>query len=395
MRTRLRWPMSALVLAAGLGGALLVALVLSGVAKPNDRSAARCPTLEDFAAASAAPSPTFGTAPDVSFPPVAPEASQTTGMLQPGDWAVIADADGPGVQIRVRDVRECARLPDVRSGHPGGRLILATVDIRSLRPKAMIYFMGPGSWVGMGLAGQDLGDPGRIGVPGGGIPGVSQESILGAPDGFAHSSLLIFDVPQTDAMVTADYPTREGEALHPLHAPIVRDADQQPVVTWQLRSGRETGGYLATPVLPGPGASPTTGDLTPGTVATITAPDGDAVLTLTDVDLVDRYPGREPSLGHVFVEARFLMVRAALQTGTVENRWRVVDGDGRELTLLAPSSPDAVDDGVLRRLAPATFVDGFSQDWLVVDAPPTGLIRAELLRDGVAEPVLSYVIRER
>ena len=175
MRTRLRrWPMSALVLAAGLAGALLVALVFSGAARPNDLSAARCPTLEDYAAASNAPSPAQGTAPDVSFPAVAPEATQTTGMLQPGDWAVIADADGPGVQIRVRDVHECARLPDVRSGHPGGHLILATVDIRSLRPKAMISFMGPGSWVGMGLAGQDLGDPGRIGVPGGGIPGVSQ-----------------------------------------------------------------------------------------------------------------------------------------------------------------------------------------------------------------------------
>lgn len=385
--------MSALVLAAGLAGALLVALVFSGAARPNDLSAARCPTLEDYAAASNAPSPAQGTAPDVSFPAVAPEATQTTGMLQPGDWAVIADADGPGVQIRVRDVHECARLPDVRSGHPGGHLILATVDIRSLRPKAMISFMGPGSWVGMGLAGQDLGDPGRIGVPGGGIPGVSQVSLGEVSDGFTHSSLLIFDVPQTDAMVTADYPTREGEALHPLHAPIVRDADQQPVVTWLLRSGRETGGYLATPVLPTPGASPTTGDLTPGTVATVTAPDGDATLTLTDIDQVDRYPGREPSLGQVFVEARFLMSRAALETGTVENRWRFVDGDGRELSIVDPT-PGGIGDTVLDQSLPATFVDGFPSGWLVVEAPPTGLIRAELLRGGSDEPVLSYIVRE-
>ncbi len=389
-----RWSRWALILGVVVAGGALAALVSSGVARPHDASSERCPTLEDYAAASAAPTPALGTAPDVSFPPVAPEATPTTGMLKPGDWAVVADADGPGVQIRVRDVRDCARLPDVRSRHPGGRFILATVDIRSLRPNAMISFLGPGSWVGMGLAGQDLGDPGRVGVPGGGIPGVSQMSLLDAPDGFTDSSTMIFDVPATDAMVTADHPTFGGEALHPLHAPIMRNEDQKPIVTWLLRPGRETGGFAATPILPSPGASATTGDLTPGTVATVTAPDGDAVLTLTDVDQVDRYPGREPSPGHVFVEARFLMERSALETGSVENRWRVLDGDGHELMILAPSSPDAVDDGVLRPLAPPTFVDGFSEDWLVVEAPPTGLIRAELLRGGADDPVLSYVIRE-
>jgi len=381
-----------LVLAAVVGAGALGALVLSGVTKPAPVGAT-CLTLADYAAASARPTPVDGTAPDVSFPPVGPEATATTGMLQPGDWAVVADADGPGIEIRIRDVRSCDRLPDVRSAYRGGSFILATVDIRSLRPKAMTSFLGPNEWIGMGLAGLDLGPTNRIGVPGGGIPGVDTASRGERPDGFEHSSLMIFDVPATDAMVTADFPTREGQALHGLHAPIERDPNQQPTVRWLLRSGRETGGYSSTLFLPQTDAMPSNGDLSPGTVATVTSPAGNTALMLTDVDQVDRYPTLEPSAGHVFLEARFVMSPASVDA-TIENRWRIVDSAGRELALVTPEQTGEAGDGVLRQLAPATFVDAPISDWLVIEAPPTGLVRAELLRDGATEPTVSYVLRQ-
>ncbi len=109
----MRWPMRLLAIAAvlALAGGLALALGARRAVPEEAAAIEGCPTLADYAAASAVPLPSLGEAPGVTFPPVAPDASATTGLLRPGTWAVIADDKGPLAQVRVRDVRECGRLP--------------------------------------------------------------------------------------------------------------------------------------------------------------------------------------------------------------------------------------------------------------------------------------------
>lgn len=383
-RGGIRWPGRFLAVAAVLALAGAIALLVG----LRHEGVAGCPTLADYAAASAAPTlPPVGTAPGVSFPPVAPDATPTTGRLQSGEWAVISDADGPGIQMRIRDARECGRLPDYRSGYIGGSLLLMTEDIRSLRAGAFPYWISPRDYVGMGLAGVDYGVGSfehYFGVPGFDI----RTSVKAAAD-FRYSGDVVFDVPSTDAMVTADHPGVGGLSVGQ------EDVQQlTPTVTWIVRRGRETGGVTFDSLHKlTPGTTPSTGELALGTYATIADPAGNLALTITDVDQVTAYPGRTPRPGFVFVEgllyAGFPEVRV---TGRL--RWVAVDGDGNELDILANANPNNSDAGVLQPLAPATVqVDYFQNGWLVVEAPPSGLIRLELWRDEQAGPLVSYVIR--
>jgi hypothetical protein len=388
-RAGVRWPGRLLAIAAVLAVAGGVALLI-GLRRD---AVGGCPTLADYAAASAAPTlPPLGTAPGVSFPPVAPDASPTTGRLKPGDWAIISDDEGPGIQMRVRDVRECGRLPDYRSTHPGGSLILVTADIRSLRTGALPAWIGPVDYLGMGLAGVGYGK---------GtfehffeVPGFDIRTDLDPPPDFAFSGLVLFDVPRTDAMVTADHP-------FPLGMSVGREEVQQatPTVSWVLRAGRETGGdaYWEAPRR-SPGTSPSVGEQPLGTYATIADANGNVDLTITDVDQVAGYPGRVPKAGYVFLEARLhVPATVTLTPADADVAWHAVDGDGRELAFLERTDPNVGDAGVLAMTAPRIPAGEYWWNWggwLVVEAPETGLVRLELWRDGESTPLVSYVIRQ-
>lgn len=379
-RGRIRWRGQVLAVAAVLviAGGLAVALG----SRPNGSTG--CPTLADYAAASAAPTASFGEAPGVSFPPVAPDASATTGLLRPGTWAVIADDKGPVAQIRLRDVRDCGRLPDVRSGWVGGTLILATADIRVLRDDAALAWLGANDVFDLGLGGTDLGrsriTPNQSVSSFFGIPGVDRRQFLAVGAGFSNSSTIVFDVPPTDLEVDAyEASLRHGQ-----------DSPASLGVAWNLRSGRV--GDLSSSPRPTPGATETTGELAPGSDATIKDPAGDLVVTLTDVDQVTAYPGRTPSPGNVFVEAR-IVAWIPVQHVDAVGTWRAVDGDGRELPILANADPNVLDAGVLQVLSPTTLSKDTWNGWLVVEAPGVGLVRLELTLTGEAQPRLSYVIR--
>lgn len=389
-RGGIRWPGRFLAVATVIALAGAIALL---VGLRHDVIAG-CPTLADYAAASAAPTPRqdLGTAPDVSFPPVAPDATPTTGRLQPGEWAVISDAAGPGIQMRIRDVRECGRLPDYRSQYPGGSLTLLTEDIRSLREGALPTWIGPGDYVGMGLGGVDYGKGARehfFGVPGFDI----RTSLRPAAD-FEYSGAVVFDVPATDAMVTADHPAILGMSIE-------QEEVQQatPTVSWILRLGRETGGATFPDAdRRTPGTNPSTGELPLGTYATVADPAGNVDLTVTDVAQVAAYPGLTPKAGDVFVEARLdVPATVDLTPVTGDVGWHAVDGDGRELTFLTRTDPTVGDPGVLSLTGP-TLKNGDYwwpwRGWLVVEAPSSGLIRLELWRDGGSAPLVSYVIRQ-
>ena len=388
-RGQLRWPLRLLAVAAVVAVAGGLAMVIGS----RPAVLAGCPTLADYAAASAAPTPALGEAPGVSFPPVAPDASPTTGLLQQGTWAVISDDKGPLGQMRLRDVRDCGRLPDVRSGVVGGTLILATADVRILRDDPTLAWVGASGAFDFGLGGADSGQSlvAPIGGPVvSGIPGVDGRSKVPVGAGFTNSSTVIVDVWPTDLEVDAFASILDNR----IGASASQQAGPQPGgVGWILRPGRTGVAASATPP-PTPGASDTTGEQAPGTYATITDPAGDLVLQVTDVDQVEGYLGRMPSPGDVFVEARLRVPVAAPDGGVVIGTWRAVDSVGHELAILANADPNSPDPGVLQRLNGTTLIDYTSPGaWLVVEAPRTGLVRLELTRSGETQPLLSYVLR--
>jgi hypothetical protein len=378
-RGGIHWPGRLLAIAAVIVVGGTVALL---VGRPRE-STAGCPTLADYAAASAQPTPAEGTAPGVTFPPVAPTATMTTGVLQPGDWAVIANADGPGLQIRVRDVRECGRLPNLRSSFPGGSLYIAKVDARVLRDDTGLV------WIGMrslfeGTVGSTIGEARK--VYGFDVPGVNDQAHVGTLGGFADSSILIVDVPPTDKLVTVDHPTENTVTLDGL-APT---QPEWPRVRWMIRDGDPNGG-LDPPSPPAtPGATATTGEVALDDPITVVMPSGPGVLRLSGLDTVPAYPGLRPAPGHVFIEVLVQVIDA----GRLDTRWRdwhAVGPDGQEFVIVHDAEGTDPRPGMLQGLlndVPAP--DG----WLVVEAPASGPVRLEYREYGSADAVFWLQLRD-
>lgn len=361
---------AALLTVGAAGAVLLIGRDRDDVGQPG------CPTLRDYAEASAVPAGAFDQAPEISFPPVAPTATMTTGVVPLGTWVVVADAEGPAYQVRLRDARPCDRLPDLRSAFTGGSLMLAQADIRQLRPQAL------GSWAGMGDRFQvGLGDapPGGITTPSTfGVPGIPQGSTIAPRDDFAQTSLVIFDVPDSAARLTALLSTGDGT----LHV---------PSVGWNLRDG--TGEFDIDPgQVPQPGPTETTGGPLPlDAAATIRDPEtgGMATVIAGSVDEVDGYPDGAPPTGEVFVEVEVSGYAwspgrdpaTEFPDGTPQGlRWVATNAGGRVLVNLG-DLPEA--DRPRRAISPLLPSDFVTHGFLVFEAPRDGPIRLALTRDGV------------
>jgi hypothetical protein len=353
-----------------LGGIGLV--IIGAFERRTDPVAEGCLTLADYAAASAEPRPPIGQAPGVTFPPVAPAATATTGLQPPGTWIVVADAEGPRYQMRVRDVRPCDRLPSVRSEYAGGSLLLAQVDVQQLRPNGLGPWVGPEDRVIL-----DFGFP-----PGGmlkpatplGVPGAMQGTTLSPLRDFAQSSLLVLDVPPTDASVNLYLDEGDGpSADHP--------------IGWRVRDGSDT--YPRSFVVdPQPGATPTTGELEADETATIIDPATGviAVATVSDLDVVEAYPAYRPADGHEILEARLEAWAWAPgedpatdvgPSATPTWRWTATTPDGTELPILGETSLSGAD-GVPWPLARSDFGFGI----LALERPRGAPIRLTLEMDG-------------
>lgn len=360
-------PWRLMAVAAVLVVGSVTALILASP-DADDAGVPGCPTLADYATASTQPSPPEGEAPGVTFPPVAPTATMTTGTLQPGEWAVIANAEGPGLQLRVRDVRECGRLPDVRSGYEGGSLHLATVDARVLRDNSGLDWLGVRGFVGLSIAER----PGAL-VPGFGVPGVDHGSRLTVPEGFAASSTVILDVPVTDKRLTLEHPT---ESTHTLPG-LTPTAPDWPRVRWVVREGVPTGDDFVPRTFPSPGPTPTIGEIQTGVDVTFTSSDGSGVARFSEVDQVTGYPGLRPAPGNVFVEVAVHVL--SLDVRVMMPRYlRAVGADGRELPILQDAYGSDQRRGVLSLLQET----GSDDAWIVIEAPSSGPVRLEYHHHG-------------
>jgi hypothetical protein len=379
-RGGIRRPGRLLAIAAVLAIAGGVAL-LAGLRR--DATGGGCPTLADYAAASARPTPVEGTAPGVTFPLVAPTATMTTGHLRPGDWAVIANAEGPGLQIRVRDVRECGRLPDLRSNLPDGSLYLATVDVRVLRDDTGLAWLGVRSLLGGGVG----ATPGVIqSVLGFDVPGVDDRTNLRPPEGFAVTSTLILDVPRTDKRITVDHPTENTSTLPGLE-PTQPD---WPRVQWIIRDGDPTGGQYVPEPLAVPGATATTGEVVLGQDITVVTRVETGVLRFRGLDSVVAYPGLLPAPGHVFIE----VLVEVLDRGKFDTRWNdwhAVGPDGAELTIVHEPYGTNLRPAVLPGLISEEAGNG---GWIVVEAPERGPVRLEYREYGSADALFWLPLRD-
>ena len=366
VRASARVPWRIMAVAAVLAVGSVAALILANPDDRDDAGVLGCPTLADYAAASAQPSPVPGKAPGVTFPPVAPTATMTTGLLRPGDWAVMANADGPGVQIRVRDVRDCGRLPDVRSYESGGSIILATVDVRFLRSGAGMGWIGPQSLLEGAVGGYQ-----GARVPAGlmGIPGADYHSSLDPDEGWAYTGTFILDVPRTDQQIAVDHPTNNTLSLPGLE---VNDLDS-PRARWVLRDG-DLAPDPYTPVsFPAPGPTPTTGEVQPGEDVTFSTSDGLGVMRLSAIDEVEAYPGLLPAPGHVFVEV-LMEVRDLGRSLPSLREWRAVGTAGQDLAIIHDEFGADRRRGVL----PSLLGEGEARDaWIVIEAPSSGPVRLE------------------
>ncbi len=349
----------------------------------------RCPTLEDYAFASFQPS--TEPAPP-SFEPVAPDATPSTGMLEPGETGIVPAPDGsPGALVRVSNIRFCDRLPDYRADWDGGeaKLLLADVEIDGLKTGTLPEGFIPGKAIVVANYG------GRFPLNGAvifGMPGGNMTSAMDTGPGFAYRGTVVWEVPDADVRVTLDAQRAD------------KNADGMPLVqfSYLAREGTE---YTFAPATPpptsDPAASPTTGVARVGETVVLLATGGSMPLVVDGIAEVPRYPGVAPSPPAAgFLEAR-LDFGSGSGTFTFDPaEWIVVGPDGESLSELEypregngyvippgwPNVASSVDVGEIPPDWPGMPL------WVVAEVPAEGRITLEYRPDG-GPALVTWVLR--
>jgi hypothetical protein len=315
------------------------------------------------------------------WPEIGPAARLSAGVLEPGDYAILGDGNGPGALLRISDPRLCERYPTARPEFPGDTFAVVRMEMLVLRDGFMAPWLGGEDELMLrrGLDPFPTGQAERVF----GVPGINHRSTLTTRAGYEAVSDLVFPVgggPEDDLFV--EYRTLvDGQD----------NRDQPAVVSWRI--GRQPARERVTANQYWPGfdladlsVPPASGRIDPGEWARVDAGGTRYAVRAGDVDQVERYPGAVPGRG-AFVEVRISSASDGSPSldGTFgPHEWRAVDGAGGELTTLQGQAEGQA--GVLGPL----FTSGSGGGWLVIDASPEGEIVLEYRHNGEG-PVLFEV----
>ena len=334
-----------------------------------------CATVDDYGVpGEATPAPTAA-----PWPSIAPEATPSSGVLQPGEVAVLGDEDGPGALMRISDPRICDRYPTARPWQSGVGYAVVRMEMLVLRDEYMDFWVDGSDRLRVLRA----GDAYAFGVADvlSGVPGVHRRSSVSTPTGFEAVSDMVFAVPGgPSAELWVEL--RESEGTEPGGGSIA----DPPLVSWAIgtRPDRPPPADHF-PDLSGPA---TTGRVLPGQAAVVDTGETRYGVLVGNVDQVERYPGVVPERG-AFVEAFVNAVSADASGGqdppVGSASWRAIGPDGEELAVrrLRDTGPE---EHVMQPHATTT-----GPGWLIFDAPPEGEIVLEYRPAGEG-PVLFEVL---
>ena len=356
-----------------------------------------CPTLADYAAASAIPSQAPAPAP--SFDPVAADTTATTGTIARGTGGVIAGPDGKaGALVRVSNARLCDRLPDARPDavlnhlYPSdapAQFLFADVDLLVLQDSTIDIFLPGGDTVFVPLLGGRASDRAiypRVFW----FPGINPRSSVDNGAGYSYHGVIGWVVPggiYAGAELSLGVFRGNVSGMTPLFAYPVRAGTPLP------------------PVVPVPSATPLpsltpAGSPLPLDTEVVLPIDGQVVRAVVGgVQQVPRYPAVTPSKpGDVFLEYAFESVRASGDYTWNPADWSVVLQDGSTAPMLVRPAGDATPNGwpnyPMMYTEPATIDHAMALPaFSIAEVPVTGRITLEYRPSG-GPAVATWVLRE-
>jgi hypothetical protein len=361
-------------LLVGLAGAVLLAASQTGTAQEGT-GAVLCADIADYGVpGQAPPAPTMG-----PMPSVGPGETPSTGVLQPGEVAVLGDADGPGARLRIGDVRICDRYPTARPTWDGMRYVVVRMELLVDRSGFVPVWVG-GAYH-LWLRREDDAFPLDRSEAVFGVPGVVRRSSLVVPAGFESVTDLVYAVPAAEeARLFLDYRPAGDEDLR---APVT--------LSWDL--GMLPGSALGEPRGPWvtvPDGPVTTGRIAADEVAVVEQGGIRFGVRAGRVDEVQRYPGLDPTRG------RFVEVQVGYGSGSGVDipgagltEWRAVTGAGEELEIRRLGAGGPEEDILVPHLTAAS-----GMGWLVIDAPPDGQVVLEYRRGGESPVLFEVLVRE-
>ena len=348
-----------------------------------------CPTLADYAAASAVP--TDAPKPKPSFDPVDPAAPPTTGTIAVGSTGVLAAPDGSaGALIRVSNARFCDRLPDFRPDAifqgPGASLLLADVDILVLKDGTLDGLI-PGGDSTAAAVYQGWNKLSSMGPTW--FPGVNRTSTVATGPGFTYHGTFAWMVPGSGGQVSVGvFGSRSGY-------------DAAPQFSYPVRAGTVGASPLRTipPPTPQPTLTPAQAPLPLDTPAVVAIGGANVDLQVGGVQQVARYTGVVPTTpGDAFLEIRFLLLRNTVAYSWNPADWVVIGPDRAPARMLPGFVNGSDPTGQPQFSVPGEKVDMPPDSpgllFQVAEVPTTGRVTLEYRPNG-GPAVATWVLREQ
>jgi hypothetical protein len=313
------------------------------------------------------------------MPTIGPGATPSTGVLQPGEVAVLGDADGPGARLRISDVRICDRYPTVRPSWAGMRFVVVRMELLVDRSRFFSYWAA-GSDV-LWLRREDDAFPMNRSELLFGVPGVTRKSRLNVPAGFEAVTDLVYAVAGGEATrLFLDY--RHAGEDDP-GAPVAVSCDLG------VLRGSPVGEPLG-PSIAVPDGPATTGRIAADEVAIVDQAGIHFGVRAGRVDEVEGYPGLDPTRGRfVEVQVGYGAESGGDIPGAGPTEWRAVTGTGEELEIRHLRDSGLEADILVPHLAPESGLG-----WMLIDAPPEGAVILEYRRDGDGPVLFEVLVRE-